>query len=216
MYGQGSSAFRMRKLLASRGTVKAPDMQGCGRSRSFLFLVTAVSTAVPFLVSAAHMLTRVTNNGNAGKGNAKGKRDFGIGEVSIACGARSRWGGPAVGAVARTRLQYDGMSDMTERQRRWEPMVEPGRPRTAGRGARRPGSRSRCSVRSAPHRKSRHPSAFRHQRKSPYQRTSRQWYELQRRPGAAGRPTPRPSGVPATPEPAALTAAVTPLAAPPV
>ncbi|WHM41542.1 hypothetical protein [Streptomyces sp. BPTC-684] len=67
-----------------------------------------------------------------------------------------------------------------------------------------------------PHRKSRQRYEYRHPYKSPYQRTSRQWYELHERPGAAGRPTPRPSGGPAAPEPAELTAAATPLAAPSV
>ncbi|WP_371655676.1 MULTISPECIES: hypothetical protein [unclassified Streptomyces] len=67
-----------------------------------------------------------------------------------------------------------------------------------------------------PHRKSRQRYESRHQRKSPYQRTSWQWYELHRRPGAVGRPAPRPYGGPAAPEPAALTAAATPLAAPSV
>lgn len=49
-------------------------------------------------------------------------------------------------------------------------------------------------------------SLFR-QRTSPHQRTSRQWYELHPRPGAAGRPAPGRPG---------LAAAVTPLTASPV
>ncbi|GGP57667.1 hypothetical protein GCM10010278_38190 [Streptomyces melanogenes] len=232
----------MRKLLASRGTVKAPDMQGWRRSRSPLFLVTAVSAAALFLVSAAHMLTGVTNSGMGAEIDLNG-----IGrENDIPEAGRSRGVIRAAGSGRRARLQYDGVSDMTERQEGWEAHGEAG---TAGDGAAGreapwqplpaigkvgPGRAAAGRVdpqgttlapalpvgrrrrESPPHRTSRQRYEFRHQRKSPCQRTSRQWYELHTRPGAAGRPTPRPSGGPAAPDPSGLSAAATPLAAPSV
>ncbi|WP_329402538.1 hypothetical protein [Streptomyces melanogenes] len=116
---------------------------------------------------------------------------------------------------------------MTERQERWEAHGEAG---TAGDGAAgceapwqplpaigKVGHRATPPhPATPPHRTSRQRYEFRHQRKSPYQRTSWQWYELHERPGAAGRSTPRPSDGPAAPDPSGLAAAATPLAAPSV